>query len=645
MKYDMSDLKIDYLNENELTKVELNVLDKEETESVIAPVFKSMSDVLGKSLGAYGAPTIISIYPESFTTKDGFTIMKYLEPKHKLHKIFYTMAFRICERLNNLVGDGTTSSIVATNGIYEAYLKRKNFFKENMITPKAIMEEFDNVKNELINILKEKAIKINNLPKEEMLEYIRKVVDISSNNDETITNNIVELYDQLGFPAIDLTLSPDGTTHSYIVNGFPANVILNDVIYINNDNKSAIEKDVDVIMFSHKVSNDTYETIIKPLSAECRMRGRKLVVIAPFYDEVAIRQNIRHDLMAEYEKTNSINTILTTCRSTSSHDKHSLNDLAMLLNTTLISRALEQKIIEKVTDENYAIGTLIAVDRREAFPDLNIAAYNENNEALLIPYKIAIEKGYTVFGDHNEHELSLGHCSSVTLGLKSSIFNGFNYNQGLYEQHLLDAKIKLQEAENKYKEMGVFNIEITDCQKRVFSLGLKVGKIEVGAESEIKQKFLRDVYDDAVKAAASAYENGIVLGCNVTLLRAIASLFGKAVDNKLKWEVLTILKEGFLIIYKTVLGNMVEDLPMTDDVIDTILKDIPKESINYSTLYETIVDYSISNDCVFDLRTLHFSKDIINSVDTDIQILNATVGLLSMLISGNQLVSSVLLND
>lgn len=634
------------LDEREVTsnikKVQLNVLNKNETEEVIAPVFKSMADVLGKSLGAYGAPTIISVYPDSFTTKDGFTIMKYLDPKDPLHKIFYTMAFRICERLNNSVGDGTTSSIVATNGIYEAYLKRRDFFKNNMITPKAIMDEFENVKNEIIAELKNKAVKISNLPKEEMLEYIRKVVDISSNNDEKITNSIVSLYEQLGFPAIDLTLSPDGTTHSYIIEGFPANIVLNDTIYINNDDKTAVEKDVDVIMFSHKVSNDTYESIIKPLTAECRIRGRKLVVIAPFYDEVAIRQNIRHDLIEEYEKTKSISTILTTCRATSAHDKHALNDLAMLLNTTLISRALETKLIEKVREENCSITSLVGLDCREAFPDLFVGAYTADNKQVLTSYANAIENKLTLFNTVEDAELLLGHCSSVKLGLKQSIFNGFNYNQGLYDQHILEAKVKLQEAEHKYKEMGVFNIEITECQKRVSALGLKVGKIEVGAESEIKQRFLRDVYDDAVKAAASAYENGVVLGCNVTLLQVILPLYDKAYNNKLRWEVLNILQEGFFKVYDTVLGNMFEDMPMNDNKADKIVNLEGIDRVRYPSLMAFIKEYSIEHDYVFDLRTQKFSKDIINSVDTDIQILNATIGLLSMLISGNQLVSTAL---
>ena len=44
----------------------------------------------------------------------------------------------------------------------------------------------------------------------------------------------------------------------------------------------------------------------------------------------------------------------------------------------------------------------------------------------------------------------------------------------------------------------------------------------------------------------------------------------------------------------------------------------------------------------YDLREKKFSSDIINSLDTDVQVMNATIGLLSMLIAGNQFISTTL---
>ena len=47
---------------------------------------------------------------------------------------------------------------------------------------------------------------------------------------------------------------------------------------------------------------------------------------------------------------------------------------------------------------------------------------------------------------------------------------------------------------------------------------------------------------------------------------------------------------------------------------------------------------SVENEEVFDLVTNTFSKDIINSASTDIEVLTAIVDLMNILITGNQLV-------
>ena len=56
------------------------------------------------------------------------------------------------------------------------------------------------------------------------------------------------------------------------------------------------------------------------------------------------------------------------------------------------------------------------------------------------------------------------------------------------------------------------------------------------------------------------------------------------------------------------------------------------------SLYDFLIEYSILNDTVFDVVNKCFSKSIVNSFQTDDEILTASVDLLSLMISGNQMI-------
>ena len=213
----------------------------------------------------------------------------------------------------------------------------------------------------------------------------------------------------------------------------------------------------------------------------------------------------------------------------------------------------------------------------------------------------------------------------------------------------------------------------------------------------------RDIYDDAIKAAASAYRHGTILGCNVSTIKAIEEVWDslkendsteddvpKAYDAKL----LSIFHQGFVDTYRTVLNNWHPDEvactiepPKTEDgedakvecneedcqniatyAINRLQEYIPGFAANeifqgedgkkaardaiarlcemrllengpfQITLYDFLIEFSVQTETVFDLTTKKFSKDVINSLQTDDEVLTATIDLLTLLISGNQMV-------
>ena len=56
------------------------------------------------------------------------------------------------------------------------------------------------------------------------------------------------------------------------------------------------------------------------------------------------------------------------------------------------------------------------------------------------------------------------------------------------------------------------------------------------------------------------------------------------------------------------------------------------------TIHNIIIFYGIFSDKVFDVSKWNYAEDVINSAQTDEEILKATIDLISLLIVGNQMV-------
>ena len=673
MNFEKPDEKLNFIEQQLNDEPCVNVISKKEFEERVDKVFNILWSVLTKTLGPGGSGTFISIYPSTYNSKDGFHIMKNIAFDKKLDQVISDLVMDICGRLNFTVGDGTTSAVVATKNIYDRY-RTMNWGHIGAL-PRDIMRCLEEIKNELLAMIDDRATPIQNDDPTVLKENIRKVVSISSNGDEMLTTMISDLYEKLHYPAITCRLSKDGVTRSSIVQGFSLDVVLYDPIYINNDDKTMSLNATDVIIFDHRVTKDTYTEILKPLVKESVERGRHLLCIAPYYDEHAMRGIIRRDLMAEHDKRNDISLILTACSRPNGAQKVRLEDLAMLLNTMVITSDLESDIIDAMhSGGNVNPQKVFNIDNRGIDGSfIGVYANDQNREQNLLSLAIydsgSTEESMIYSRDFVEStKIRLGYCDELELGMKESTFRGFYYNKDTYNKYLAIAKSELEEVRKKCERNGTFSPDLTAKQERYYALSLNIGIIEVGATSEMSQGYLKDVVDDAVKAAASAYHNGVILGCHVTLLQCIRELYDeKNRECGLETYLLDMLYEGFKSVYKNVLSNVLKDgpyrnefdssdigaKPITENNIMCTLRDtngIKYNAFEYdyvdyenlsgpnTTILDAVVDWSVVSSQVFDLSVNRYSQVVINSAETDKEILKATVDLMSLLITGNQLV-------
>lgn len=659
----------------------INVISKEEFEERTQQVFHLLWKHLSKSFGPYGAPTLINNYPYRHVTKDGYTIMKHLSmdcSETLVDQAIADMAADICGRLNYSVGDGTTSAVIATNSIFQNYCNSKKWFKDNYILPRDILQKYAIIKEELIKRLHEKSRPVT---KENLYQIIHDVVYISSNGDEQITDYISDLYRELGCPAISCALSPDGVTRKTLISGYKFEATLTDKLYINSDDNTLKLNEADIVIFETKITRETYETILMPLNNNCRARGRHLIVMAPYYDEIALKQVIARDLNNEYSKNKDINMILMTYRATSAHAKRIINDFAVLANTFIIDRAIERSIKDDIAGGRQVF-EIFNIDNRD-IPSINNIAFpidNSGDDAHIVydnPIIFTggineVPEGFSI-PTLIDNPIRLGYAGDISLGLDSSVFGKFFYDEHRFDTIYHDAKDILEATEKKYQKLGTFNYEVSQAQERFYSLNLKMGLIEVGADSELSQKLLKDAVDDAIKAAASAFNFGVINGCNVDLISCIeeslqSKLHENTTDNT-DIVLYQILRGGFRDVYKTILdsaiGNfeieinkcpngfpkelyigMIKNIfPDYDKFNELIMSLLGKEDSSTgeevhikTSLIDLIIDYSVKYGLVFDVASKTFTNRVINSCRTDEEILKATIDLISLLITGNQMV-------
>ena len=730
-----------------LDPVELNVISKDTFEEAARQVFDSYSETLAKSFGPYGAPTLIYRHPFSHVTKDGYTIATSLSTnvaKTYTNQAIANMMTEICGRMNTAVGDGTTTAIVATNSIYRSYLEKKAWFESKGVMPRNILATFEYMKKKIHEQLIKHSKPIHvDLPvtdEDDMVSYIRDVVNISDNGDDSITDTLAELYKKFGMPCITCDKSVDGIEKVEVVEGYRAPFFITDKMYINSDDKTMQLDEADVLVFTCKITENIYESIVLPTLQISEAMGRHLLMVCPSVDEVLLDRVIAPRLTAEYKQRHDNSLVICCYKAANSYQRKAIEDFAMLCHTEPISRATASAMIQATspkmampgsneanTPAEYNMYELLGFYRTwcpttyaqiglngermslkilQHLQDLDaekkmILAAKEAN--ILVPgCPVRTNEDGEVVIVEEPTILDIGYCKDLELGEKTSIIRTFFYDTAMYELHLREAEDNLREVENKYKKLGTFNLEITKAQERLFSLGLQLAHIEVGGDSELAIGMRKDVYDDAIKAAASAYKYGIINGCNVSTIIAIEEILNANKDadknpDSIADQILLLIQDGFIYTYKTVLNNWIPEERVKlhnftiDEIDDTIglvyenaesvlmqvcktplhrllgcskqdsyivFKDImtkvyarytrrrhlftgtctsTDEPTNFS-LYDILVEYSIANDKVFDVVNKTFSKSIVNSFQTDDEILTASVDLLSLMISGNQMI-------
>lgn len=619
---------MEYSNRNQV-----NIIPQEEFEGLINEVFGVISSNLVKSLGPLGSSATILDGMLTEATKDGYSILMKYRFHNRYKKMIYNLIKAPCIRMNNIVGDGTSTSIALTNAIFNRYQDKKGILETMYRLPRQFTKAWDEVIVDICERVKSKASAID----PEDYDTIYNIAYVTSNGNEEISKAIADTYRDAKSPAIKQKDSPTNKSYIKAIDGFefPTNAI--DVVYVRNQDLTAEETDVAVMVFDHKIETDFFNKVLVPINEVMRAKEKKLIIVAPAYDEYMCETVLKQYVNHECRQYGVINLILTQYK-LSDLTPYQCEDLAVVLRGKTVNEKLAESLAETLSKEN---------------PDKVVEEILENNEYPL----------YRVIGSAAKVFTS---CKNGCIFNVNDIDKDPSYQEALTRaRNDLDAIIKKTDYEKQS-----YASKIYDARSRLMQLEMKNYIYYVGADSELQKQIIWDSIEDVIKCLRSAIKYGVVPGCQLSIASACEEAIQDTYKSKdpLKTEIVNIIYGAVVDVYSIILhgasgmgmiklvdgwNKQSEDvknaIKAAEDEQDPAKKEqllhdvevckekeigeIKRKAVDKAS---NIITESLKTNKVFDLENLEFSGNIITSAETDVMVLTVASELVKILISGNQ---------
>ena len=380
-----------YANDNNV-----NVIPEVDFKRLVTDTFKVIADTMKNTYGPYGSTVCLLENGETGATKDGYNTfcgMNFNDPyKHHI----YLAIKAICERVNNNVGDGTTSCILLAEKIFR-------FINSEEMTP--------DQKRKVLKILSGIEANLNNpeiLKYHEEIGQIHKLsrtafesaIKMAANGDEKLAQTLVEAfdpkYDYKGIVTRIRNVVCD--MHTDRTGSGDTNL---EIKYLSGKYRIGVKMDTDL---ASRISGDTKAKIViydhsmtegdwVNFMADFKNDGPVIIIARDFTKIVynnygdAIRRNV---MMKE-----PINLYL--CKIVSDHTQTDLKDLSAILKTDA-----NTLVVQKPIDHDKLPSRLIRIENNNClcFMDLTeddipksyIQKITEEMEAEINPTYVCICK-------------------------------------------------------------------------------------------------------------------------------------------------------------------------------------------------------------------------------------------------------------
>ena len=169
----------------------VNVIPEDSFKHLIEETFRIIADILRNTYGPYGSTVVISDQSETTTTKDGYNVFNAVGFSHTYKRMVYLAIKKIIDRVNNNVGDGTTSCILLAEKMFREIEKTLKTVddKRNILKVLTQFEEMIQSKDAVEEDIHEGTVQPLHI------DALRGLITVSDNYDENLAAVIEEALD------------------------------------------------------------------------------------------------------------------------------------------------------------------------------------------------------------------------------------------------------------------------------------------------------------------------------------------------------------------------------------------------------------------------------------------------------------------
>lgn len=555
-----------------------NVISEEYYQAEATKALNVISSSLKKSLGYYGSTTIIEdVALGNTVTKDGFTILRSLkfDSENTIANSLLRSIRDISQELVMEVGDGSTSAIVTAEAVFTAMTDGENTELFKKYPPRIIYERLKELEARIVPRLVQKARPIT----EENFEVLKHIAGVSNNNDDHMGNLLHEIYKHIGSNGyISIEGAIQGEDRYELTNGIELGygLIQQDFAYSANKFMSDYRNEPYIFLIKGRLRQKDIDWFGPFLGFFWGNMKSPIVVVADGYDTDFVNF-LKINLNKNMNQGVSISpTVFNTSKREAEY-----HDLAAYLGAKVLNLNEVEDVLNPILDPLY-----------KGDP-VNCRLFIENY----------LGRSKEAYLDANTTRFTEGRGSKEDVDVRiAAIDQDMEYLKSI--------------SDKKDVSKDLYNLE-----KRKANLRGLIAKLFITGKTNLEIETRKYLIEDAVHASRSALQHGYLPGGNLSVPKVLKSLKAKKGPyQELDARLIEILSESFQETFYGVLANSFMSEEEQDAIVGTC----------------------VAKNKVYNLKTRKYENDattkIINSVRTDIRILESVISIIGILVTSNQYV-------
>ena len=565
-----------------------NIVEKAMLNAVQLKTLKILKDSLINSFGPMGSNTVIKKQGKlNNYTKDGFTILQNIVfngPIEDAVKEDITESTRYVVRT---VGDGTTSTVILSQLIFEAIIGLKTE-KDTLL-----IDEYPPVviANSISAAVKNISTTIKTKKQDVTIDDIYNISLISTNGNTEVANGIKEVYKTYGMDVfVDVNVSSSTDTYTKSYDGMTLNSGMDDPCYVNVTGKDvcsirnpkiyAFRDPIDtqemIALFDTIISKNIIEPAGNNAAMQADPKAKRLkltptVILAP---RISADMSAYIKRLVDYMRALPIDDKPPLLIISNIHNQDLFDDITMMCGVKMITKYIDPKLQEA---------------------DINSGLAPSPKNVVLF------------CGSADLVEADTNKTKFIN---PSNMLNEDRTPTTMYSNLLSFLEDSLKEAQKSGADANITGV----LKRRINGLKCNMVEFYIGGITAADRDATRALVEDAVLNCRSAAINGVGFGANFEgLLAAInydACMKRTTLDNIIG----KVFKESYIELLKILYRSAIKD----EDAVTELFKT------------------SISKKMPYNIRTTEFDGSVLSSLDTDVVILETIDKILSIMVTSNQ---------